>query len=68
MAHDGLARVVVPAHLSLDGDTIFACGTGGVDAPLDLIGTMAAEVVAEALLRGVRLGAAAGASASRPRV
>jgi L-aminopeptidase/D-esterase-like protein len=54
MAHDGLARVVVPAHLSLDGDTIFACATGGIDAPLDLIGAMAADVVAEAIVRGVR--------------
>jgi L-aminopeptidase/D-esterase-like protein len=54
MAHDGLARVVLPAHLSLDGDTIFACATGGTDAPLDLIGAMAADVVAEAIVRGVR--------------
>jgi L-aminopeptidase/D-esterase-like protein len=54
MAHDGLARVVVPAHLSLDGDTIFACATGGIDAPLDLVGAMAADVVGEAIVRGVR--------------
>jgi L-aminopeptidase/D-esterase-like protein len=56
MAHDGLARVVVPAHMSLDGDTIFACATGGVDAPLDLVGAMAADVVAQAIVRGVRAG------------
>ncbi|MFZ1126157.1 MAG: P1 family peptidase [Candidatus Baltobacteraceae bacterium] len=60
MAHDGLARVVVPAHLSLDGDTIFACATGGVAAPLDLVGAMAADVVAEAILRGVRAGSSPG--------
>jgi L-aminopeptidase/D-esterase-like protein len=56
MAHDGLARVVVPAHLTRDGDTIFACSTSGVDAPLDLVGAMAADVVAEAIVRGVRAG------------
>jgi len=28
MAHDGLARVIRPAHTMLDGDTIFALTTG----------------------------------------
>ena len=54
IAHDGLARAVVPAHLSRDGDTIFACATGVEDAPVDLVGTLAAEAVAEAIARGVR--------------
>jgi L-aminopeptidase/D-esterase-like protein len=27
-AHDGLARAIVPAHLPLDGDSIFALATG----------------------------------------
>ncbi len=54
MAHDGLARAVVPAHLSRDGDTIFACATGEETAPLDLVGVLAAEAVAEAIVRGVR--------------
>ncbi len=54
MAHDGLARAINPVHLTRDGDTIFACATGEVDAPLDLIGVFAAEAVAEAIARGVR--------------
>jgi len=54
MAHDGLARAIVPVHLTRDGDTIFACATGEVDAPLDLVGILAAEAVAEAIARGVR--------------
>jgi L-aminopeptidase/D-esterase-like protein len=54
MAHDGLARSIVPVHLTRDGDTIFACATGEVDAPLDLVGILAAEAVAEAIARGVR--------------
>jgi L-aminopeptidase/D-esterase-like protein len=28
MAHDGLARAVLPAHAPMDGDTIFAASTG----------------------------------------
>ena len=28
MAHDGLARAVLPAHVPMDGDTIFAAATG----------------------------------------
>ena len=54
MAHDGLARAIRPVHLTRDGDTIFACGTGEVDAPLDLVGILAAQAVAEAIVRGVR--------------
>lgn len=54
MAHDGLARAVKPVHLTRDGDTIFACAMGEVDAPLDLVGILAAEAVAEAIARGVR--------------
>jgi len=54
MAHAGLTRAVVPAHLTRDGDTIFACATGIVDAPLDVVGILAAEAVAEAIARGAR--------------
>jgi L-aminopeptidase/D-esterase-like protein len=54
MAHAGLTRAVIPAHLTRDGDTIFACATGIVDAPLDVVGILAAEAVAEAIARGAR--------------
>ncbi len=54
MAHDGLARVIIPSHMMGDGDTIFACATGGIDALVDVIGTLGAEMVAEAIGRGVR--------------
>ena len=45
MAHDGLARAIVPAHTSADGDAIFALATGAREGPADLdtIGTLAAE-------------------------
>jgi L-aminopeptidase/D-esterase-like protein len=56
MAHDGFARVIVPAHTSMDGDTIFALGTGTREGRTDLdrIGALAADVMAEAVVRAVR--------------
>jgi L-aminopeptidase/D-esterase-like protein len=54
MAHDGLARVVRPAHTMLDGDTIFALATGEKDVDVNIVGAYAAEVVAQAILNGVR--------------
>jgi L-aminopeptidase/D-esterase-like protein len=60
MAHDGLARAVRPAHTLFDGDTLFAVATGKVPASPTLVGGYAAEVVAQATLRGVRTAVAAG--------
>jgi L-aminopeptidase/D-esterase-like protein len=56
MAHDGLARAIVPAHTSADGDAIFALATGARTAPadLDVIGALAADAITEAVLRAVR--------------
>ena len=58
MAHDGLARAIWPAHLPLDGDTIFAAATGRqplADSPLAFaqLGHAAACVFARAVARGV---------------
>ena len=56
MAHDGFARAISPAHTSADGDAIFALATGVRAGPADLdtIGTLAAEAIAEAIVRAVR--------------
>jgi L-aminopeptidase/D-esterase-like protein len=53
MAHDGLARAISPAHGPGDGDTVFAVATGTRtgDADLRLIGALAAEVMADAIVR-----------------
>jgi L-aminopeptidase/D-esterase-like protein len=58
MAHDGLARAVLPAHAPLDGDTIFAAATGyrplGEAIPeLTALGFAATLVMARAIARGV---------------
>jgi L-aminopeptidase/D-esterase-like protein len=60
MAHDGLARTIRPAHTMLDGDTIFGLATGEIEADPTLIGAFAAEVFAEAVVRGATEAAAAG--------
>jgi len=56
MAHDGLARTIRPVHTMLDGDTVFALGTGKANRRADtsVLGAVAADVLAEAVLRAVR--------------
>ena len=56
MAHDGLARAIVPAHTPADGDTIFSLATGTRSEPANLlqIGVLAAEVMADAIVRAAR--------------
>jgi L-aminopeptidase/D-esterase-like protein len=56
MAHDGLARAIVPAHTTGDGDAIFALATGTRAGPaeVDTIGALAAEAFADAIVRAVR--------------
>ncbi len=54
--HDGLARSINPVHTQLDGDTLFALGTGraGRNPGMLLLAAMAAEAVARATLRAVQ--------------
>jgi L-aminopeptidase/D-esterase-like protein len=54
MAHDGLARAIRPAHTLVDGDTVFALSLGGEhDTDVSVIGAMAAEVTARAIVNAV---------------
>jgi len=55
MADDGLARAIAPAHTVGDGDTVFTLATGrwtGATNPT-IVGALAADVVAEAIVRAV---------------
>nr|WP_316644484.1 P1 family peptidase [uncultured Roseateles sp.] len=56
MSHDGLARSINPVHTLTDGDVMFALATGasGLPGNLNLLGVLAAEVTAQAVLRAVR--------------
>jgi L-aminopeptidase/D-esterase-like protein len=58
MAHQGLARALLPAHAPLDGDTVFAAATGtralgDPFADLTALGHAAAATMARAIGRGV---------------
>jgi L-aminopeptidase/D-esterase-like protein len=60
MAQDGVARSIRPAHTMLDGDVIFALSAGTGKADVSTVGAFAAEVMAEAIVRAVRMAAPAG--------
>jgi L-aminopeptidase/D-esterase-like protein len=60
MAQDGLARSIRPAHTMWDGDTVFALGTGEMQADISTLGAFAADALSLAILRAVRMSSAAG--------
>jgi L-aminopeptidase/D-esterase-like protein len=55
MAHDGLARAIRPVHSPWDGDTLFALSTEAktIEQPALVVGALAAEAVARAVVRAV---------------
>lgn len=54
MAHNGYGRSMRPAHSIFDGDTIFTMATGKVEADINVVGFLAAEVVEQAVVRAVK--------------
>ncbi len=57
MANCGAARAIRPYHTTGDGDQLFAVSTGRLqrtDVPLTVVGSLAADLIAEAIVRGVR--------------
>jgi L-aminopeptidase/D-esterase-like protein len=68
MADAGIARAVSPAHTTADGDTVFSLATGRWTgrADVSVIGALAADVLAEAIVRAVtQATAVAGIPATR---
>jgi L-aminopeptidase/D-esterase-like protein len=68
MADDGFARAINPSHTTGDGDTVFSLATGRWqgDANVNVIGALAAEALAEAIVRAVsKAETAAGIPAAR---
>ena len=55
MADDGYGRAIYPTHTTGDGDTVFALATGRWDgqANVAVIGALAADAMAEAIVRSV---------------
>ena len=60
MAGNGIALSIRPANTMMDGDTIFALSTQKKRANVNIVGSYAAIVVAEAINRATRLAAGAG--------
>jgi L-aminopeptidase/D-esterase-like protein len=56
MADDGYARAIAPSHTNGDGDTIFSLATGRWNGTADIsvIGALAAEAMADAIVRAAR--------------
>jgi L-aminopeptidase/D-esterase-like protein len=68
MADAGYARAIAPVHTLADGDTVFTLATGSWRGAIDVttIGALAANVVADAIVRAVRRAtSAAGVPAAR---
>ena len=53
MASNGVARTIRPVNTSMDGDSIYALSAGNVKSSPDVVGTLAAHVVAKAINRAV---------------
>jgi L-aminopeptidase/D-esterase-like protein len=60
LAHHGFVRAIEPVHTSMDGDLCVALSAGSLEAPVDVLGLAAAEAVAQAIARAVRLAKNAG--------
>ncbi len=54
MAQDGIARCIRPSHTMHDGDVIFALSLGSGRADVTVVGAVAAELVAEAIVRAIQ--------------
>lgn len=51
----GMARTIFPVNTMFDGDIVFALSLGDRQADINVLGVAAAEAVAQAILRAVRL-------------
>jgi L-aminopeptidase/D-esterase-like protein len=59
-AQNGIARAIVPAHTSYDGDVSFALSSGVVSANIDLVAEMGAEATSQAIRSAVQTARSAG--------
>ncbi|MCR4951090.1 MAG: P1 family peptidase [Solobacterium sp.] len=54
MAHDGMARSIRPVHTMFDGDTIYVLGSQEVEADVNALGVLCAEVLSKAIERAAK--------------
>lgn len=55
MGQNGLARRISPVHTMSDGDSIYALSVGNLEADINVVGTLACQVVEIAIERAVKL-------------
>jgi L-aminopeptidase/D-esterase-like protein len=55
LAQHGMVQAIRPVNTMSDGDLVIAASIGNEHADVDAIGIAAAEAVAEAIVRSVRL-------------
>ena len=55
MAQDGIARSIYPSHTTRDGDAVFTLATGTLELNSDVsvIGSLAADMIVESILRAL---------------
>lgn len=54
VAQVGIARTIDPCHTMYDGDALFALSSGDKGADISALGAVAAEVIAEAIVRAIQ--------------
>ena len=54
MAADAYAHAISPTHTTNDGDTVFVMATGEVEAPVDVVASLATRALGRAIADGAR--------------
>ena len=53
LAQNGYARSIRPVHTMMDGDTIYALSVGDLEVDINIVGTLASRVMAQAVKNAV---------------
>lgn len=53
LAQNGYARSIRPVHTMMDGDTIYALSVGNLEVDINIVGTLASRVMAQAVKNAV---------------
>lgn len=53
MAHNALAKRIMPVHTTFDGDTVFSLSTNKVEADVNLVGTLGIEAMEKAIVNSI---------------
>lgn len=54
VAHNGYARAIRPVHTMADGDTVFCLSLGEINVDVSVVGALAAEVMASAIVHAIK--------------